>query len=152
MGLIAESGKFPGWGNGNPLQYSCLGNPMDRGAWLGYSSWGPKESNTTGHTCWVLSTEISWIGGLFKTPGNREGRVVNRRLNRGEGEGWKVRRWMRQAQKRPQNGSCPGIDGAAWKHGGLAVLETVGKAEEVTEWPQQHSPVWSKLKSKLDLA
>ena len=47
MGLIAESGKFPGGGNGNPLQYSCLGNPMDRGAWLGYSSWGPKESNRT---------------------------------------------------------------------------------------------------------
>ena len=26
-------GKIPGEGNGNPLQYSCLGNPMDRGAW-----------------------------------------------------------------------------------------------------------------------
>ena len=26
--------KIPGEGNGNPLQYSCLGNPMDRGAWL----------------------------------------------------------------------------------------------------------------------
>ena len=30
---IPGSGKFPGEGNGNPLQYSCLGNPMDRGAW-----------------------------------------------------------------------------------------------------------------------
>jgi len=28
------SGKSPGEGNCNPLQYSCLGNPMDRGAWL----------------------------------------------------------------------------------------------------------------------
>ena len=27
-------GKIPGVGSGNPLQYSCLGNPMDRGAWL----------------------------------------------------------------------------------------------------------------------
>ena len=27
-------GRFPGEGNGNPLQYSCLENPMDRGAWL----------------------------------------------------------------------------------------------------------------------
>ena len=26
-------GRSPGQGNGNPLQYSCLGNPMDRGAW-----------------------------------------------------------------------------------------------------------------------
>ena len=32
-GLVPESGRSPGEGNGNPLQYSCLGNPMDRGAW-----------------------------------------------------------------------------------------------------------------------
>ena len=32
-GLIPESGRFPGEGNGNPLRYSCLENPMDRGAW-----------------------------------------------------------------------------------------------------------------------
>ena len=31
-GLIPGSGRFPGEGNGNPLQYSCLGNTMDRGA------------------------------------------------------------------------------------------------------------------------
>ena len=33
VGLIPESGRFPGGGNGNPLQYSCLENPVDRGAW-----------------------------------------------------------------------------------------------------------------------
>ena len=32
-GSVPESGRSPGEGNGNPLQYSCLGNPMDRGAW-----------------------------------------------------------------------------------------------------------------------
>ena len=32
-GLIPGLGKSPGGGHGNPLQYSCLGNPMDRGAW-----------------------------------------------------------------------------------------------------------------------
>ena len=32
-GLIPGSGRSPGEGNGNPLQYSCLGNPMDRGTW-----------------------------------------------------------------------------------------------------------------------
>ena len=32
-GLIPESRRFPGGGHGNPLQYSCLENPMDRGAW-----------------------------------------------------------------------------------------------------------------------
>ena len=33
LGSIPESGRSPGEGNGNPLQYSRLGNPMDRGAW-----------------------------------------------------------------------------------------------------------------------
>ena len=33
LGMIPGSGKFPGGGNGNPVQYSCLGNLMDRGAW-----------------------------------------------------------------------------------------------------------------------
>ena len=32
-GLVPGSGRPPGGGNGNPLQYSCLGNSMDRGAW-----------------------------------------------------------------------------------------------------------------------
>ena len=32
-GLISGSGRHPGEGNGNPLQYSCLENPIDRGAW-----------------------------------------------------------------------------------------------------------------------
>ena len=33
MGSIPGLGGSPGGGHGNPLQYSCLGNPMDRGAW-----------------------------------------------------------------------------------------------------------------------
>ena len=37
----------PGGENGNPLQYSSLENPMDRGAWWGYSPWGHKELGLT---------------------------------------------------------------------------------------------------------
>ena len=33
VGSICESGRSPGEGNGNPLQYSCLENPMDRRGW-----------------------------------------------------------------------------------------------------------------------
>ena len=33
MGLISGLGRYPEEGNGTPLQYSCLENPMDRGAW-----------------------------------------------------------------------------------------------------------------------
>ena len=33
VGLVPRSGRSPGVGNGNSFQYSCLENPMDRGAW-----------------------------------------------------------------------------------------------------------------------
>ena len=45
----------PGEGNGNPLHYSCLENPMDRGAWQGYSPWGHKESDITEQLSTLLS-------------------------------------------------------------------------------------------------
>ena len=45
-GLIPRLGRSPGEGNGNPLQYSCLGNPMDRGAWRA-TVHGVTESDTT---------------------------------------------------------------------------------------------------------
>ena len=47
-GLIPGSGRSPGEGNGNPLQYSCLENSMDGGPWWAtYSPWGHKEVDTT---------------------------------------------------------------------------------------------------------
>ena len=46
-GSIPGLGRSPGRGNGNPLQYSCLGNPMDRGAWWWASPRGHKELDTT---------------------------------------------------------------------------------------------------------
>ena len=33
IGSLPELGRYPGEGSGNPFQYSCLGNPMDRGFW-----------------------------------------------------------------------------------------------------------------------
>ena len=51
-GLIPRPGRSPGEGHGNPLQYSCLEDPMDRGV-AGYSPWGHKELDTievTEHT------------------------------------------------------------------------------------------------------
>ena len=46
-GLIPGSGRSPGEGNDNPLQYLCLGNPMDRGAWQATALGVAKESDTT---------------------------------------------------------------------------------------------------------
>ena len=45
LGLIPGLGRSPGEGNGNPLQYCCLANPMDRGAWQA-TAHGVTESRT----------------------------------------------------------------------------------------------------------
>ena len=46
-GLIPRSGRAPGEGNGNSLQYSCLGNPMNREDWQAAIHGAAKESDTT---------------------------------------------------------------------------------------------------------
>ena len=52
-GEIRDAGSIPGWGispgeeNGNPLQYSCLGNPIDKGVWWAAFHGFSKESDTT---------------------------------------------------------------------------------------------------------
>ena len=46
-GLIPGSGRSPGVGTGNPLQYSCLENPMDRETWWATVHGAPNESNMT---------------------------------------------------------------------------------------------------------
>ena len=51
MGLIPGSGRSPGGGYGHPLQYSCLENPMDRGAW-----WATAHRVTKSRTQRSIST------------------------------------------------------------------------------------------------
>ena len=62
LGSIPSSGRSSGEGNGNPLQYSCLENPMDGGV-AGYSPWGRKESDTTErlhfHFIWIVRIFVS---------------------------------------------------------------------------------------------
>ena len=45
LGLIPGSGRSPGERNGNPLQYSCLENPLGQRSLAVYSLWGHKESD-----------------------------------------------------------------------------------------------------------
>ena len=54
MGLIPGSGRSPGVGNGNPLQYSCLENFMDRGAWQ-VTVHGLTESDTDSNVLFLMS-------------------------------------------------------------------------------------------------
>ena len=46
MSSIPGSGRSPGEGNGNTIQYSCLENPIDRGAWQATVYWVIKELDT----------------------------------------------------------------------------------------------------------
>ena len=54
VGTIPGSGRSPGGGHGNPLQYCCLENPMDRGTWEAIVHWVTKSEMTelTVHTKW----------------------------------------------------------------------------------------------------
>ena len=47
VGSVRGSGRSLGEGNVNPFQFSCLGNPMDRGGWWATGHGGLKESDTT---------------------------------------------------------------------------------------------------------
>ena len=61
-GSIPGSGRFPGEGNGNPLQYSCLENTMDRGAWWATvhgvtKSWTQLSTRT--HTTYIVTLTLN---------------------------------------------------------------------------------------------
>ena len=58
-GSIPESGRSPGGGHGNPLQCSCLENPIDRGACWATQSWGCKESDTIEATEHILKSSMN---------------------------------------------------------------------------------------------
>ena len=57
LGLIPGSGRFPGEGNDNSLQHSCLENPMDSEAWWATVHGVVKESDSTSYTCMHTSSE-----------------------------------------------------------------------------------------------
>ena len=60
-GSVPGSGRSPVEGNDNPVQYSCLGNPMDRGAW--WAMMGVTESDTTDQPTLSFSDfiKITWV-------------------------------------------------------------------------------------------
>ena len=73
---MPRSGRSPGEGNGSPLQYSCLGHPMDRGAWRA-TVYGVTRSHTrlnmTMNTIQVNTTEV---------PGSSFAKVIKRCIER----------------------------------------------------------------------
>ena len=70
--LIPGSGRFPGGGHGNPLQYSCLENPMNRGAWQAtvhrlqrvghnWSNWAQHSTHWNTNISLWLWFQLFWI-------------------------------------------------------------------------------------------
>ena len=69
LGSIPGQGRSSGEGNGNPLQYSCLENPMDGGAWQATTSpWGCKELDMTERIHSLTHSLIPSLLNLLPTP------------------------------------------------------------------------------------
>ena len=68
LGSVPGSGRSPGEGNGNPLQYSCLENPMDGGAWQatvdGVTKSRTRLSDSLSHA-WPAESSSPWTQGTF---------------------------------------------------------------------------------------
>ena len=75
LGSILESGRSPGGGNGNPLQYSCLENAMDRGAWWatvhGVTKSQTGLSNIHFHFQEIVKDRGSWCAAVRGAAKNR---------------------------------------------------------------------------------
>ena len=68
-GSIPGSRRSPGGGNGNLLQYSCLENPMDRGAWQATAHGAAKESDVTEvteHACRQSTGQVEAVGRVIE--------------------------------------------------------------------------------------
>ena len=78
-GSIPGSGRFPGKGNSNPLQYSCLGHPMDRGAWQAIVRGIAKS--------WTRLSMHAWSNMMLKD---------NREMRREQNEQNRERSWLRK--------------------------------------------------------
>ena len=73
LGSIPGLGRSPGAGNGNPLQCSCLGNPMDRGAWQHTVHGVAKETQLSNWACSMHALHIKPALGTGEKDENEQG-------------------------------------------------------------------------------
>ena len=66
MGSIPGSGRFSGIGNGNPIQYSCLENSMDRGTWWATVQCGAKPLKSCPTLCYPMDCSPPSFHGVFQ--------------------------------------------------------------------------------------
>ena len=85
MSSIPEAGRSPGGGNGNPLQYSCLENPMDREAWqatVRLPLWGSKELDMPEQLHSLTHTRQAENSELEFNPGLKVKRYASRKITK----------------------------------------------------------------------
>ena len=83
-GLIPGSGRSPVGGNGNPLQYSCLGNPMDRGGWQATVHRVAQRWTRLGDKALAIGTVIGILGNKKRLKTSEVGsRLVSKALSKG---------------------------------------------------------------------
>ena len=136
MGLTSGSGRSPGGGHGSSLQYSCLGNPMDRGALWAIAPWGhkrvihalaTKQQQTLGLWNRKIQTLILPLASL--SDGQSVGWIKNKRtllwqvswdisrqpwgISPSQQVAWSSRGWGRSWAAKPAAGMDP-----SWRHGG----------------------------------
>ena len=75
-GSIPRSGRSPGGGHGNPLQYSCLVSRHGQRSLAGYSPWGRKESDRTRRLS-IAQHKQAWVPNLMYDPGLASGPHLN---------------------------------------------------------------------------
>ena len=98
LGSIPGLGRFPGEGNGNILQYSCLENPMDGGAWCRLLSMGFRR---VGHD-WVTSFSLSFFQ-LFAWGGQNIGVSALASVLPKNTQGWSPLEWTGWISLSPQD-------------------------------------------------
>ena len=92
LGSIPGLGRFLGEGNGNPLQYSCLENPMDRGAWCRLLTMG---SQRIGHD-WATSlhfTSYMYVAVCIAISGNQRSKFIIQLSTAHHKKGFECRGW-----------------------------------------------------------
>ena len=129
LGLVPGLGRSPGEGNGYPLQYSCLENSTDRGAWRA-SWWGHKQSDTTEQQthsyCNIILHERNW-----KSNKRMKVKIKN----------WKqfIKKTERQAPKTDKTSCC------RLKKGNSFRLSEAKSKLVLKFWYQLHHAVYTKF-------
>ena len=134
LGSIPGSGRSPGEGNGNPLQYSCLENPMDGGAWWAIVHGVAKSRTRLSDFTFTFTLCHKYLAKLLGFPGGGSGKKKNPPVNAGliPGSG----RSPGEGNGKPLQYSCleNSMDRGAWRAIVHGVAKSQTRLSDFTGW------------------